>query len=1156
MNLRLLPLWGAALLFLGTLLPQQLHASHASGADLSYTCVGPNMYKIQLTFFRDCDGISAPSTVSVDINSTSCFSSFTQTLTEDTLFTGTDTFFFGDEISPLCDAAISTCEGGTEPGVEIYMYSAIVTLPGACDDWVVSWDLCCRNAAIDNLDAPDTRDIYVETTIDNSLAACNNSVVFTQLPISYICAGEPFNFNHGAVDIDGDSIAYEMIQPLEAGPTPIPYAPLYSLAVPMTTVSGTFGFDPVTGQISFTPDVEQVGVLAVRVEEWRDGVLIATTIRDIQIFVQTCSSGSGPSSDGAPFAVSGAVVTDTNSLQTCPGDTVRFSLSFSDPDAADSLFLNSNVSLAIPGSNFSWTGVNPAIGTVEWVPDDSDTGFYVFTVTVRDNNCPIFNSQVFAFDIEVLSGTFAGPDLTYCVGGEPAELTVTGGTAFTWSPPDFLDNPFAANPKASPVFDIQYIVTSDLSPLCKNTDTVNVTVVPDFNYTLTPGDTMCRFDVTTIGITPDPAFSPYTYTWSPADGLTDPTASTTDASPYSSTWYNIIAVSDTGCTIRDSIPVIIQGAIPQVNAVADQSPICPGIGAQLDLVPLCGSEVDSCTSTIMVELNEEFTETDAQTPYKGGYDGARMQILYTAEDLKAAGFHGGVITEIGFFVNEKLSSGGLDNFQISMACSPLDNLGANFESGLDPVFGPATVNTVTGWNDHILGTPFPWDGVSNLLVEVCFDNPPFLLSDDDKVYYTNTDYNSVLIDFNVNVEGCGLENPSPSDNRPNIRLQYCGQDYSDLMINWTPGIGLSDISIQNPIANPTSGPIEYIVTADDNGCVMIDTVTIDVDNSFTLDAGPDLSICSDESVNLLAMTTGAPPSGGFVWSWSPAVGLSDPFSGDPIASPDETTTYIVSTVGENGCIGIDTITVEVFEFASQVGPEDFICFGDELQLLADGGVSYDWFPAEGLSCTDCPDPLASPSQTQTYSVVITSADGCVDTQRTTVFINPLPFVDAWPDTTIFQGEDVLLNASPGVSVSWSPSETLDDPGSFNPLANPLVTTTYTLTLTDQNGCINVDSATVEVLELLEIFIPTAFSPNGDGVNDELFVINRGIGTLEEFSIYNRYGQLVFTTNDINQGWDGRFDGKDQELGSYVVVLRAATLSGNVLSKNEVIQLVR
>lgn len=1141
--------------------PLKSWASHAMGADLTYTCIGPDTYEIRLTFFRDCGGIDAPTSVTINFESVSCGLSTSITLAQDSLIIGSDTYFSGDEVSPLCSDSLpnSECNGGDLPGVEIYIYTGTITLPAPCPDWTLSYGLCCRNDDITNLDDPDGYDIHVEATIDNTGGLCNSSPFFTTFPVPYICVNEPFSFNHGAVDPDGDSLAYQLIQPLDDTGVPIPYAvgSGFSPTYPLSTTTGTFGFDPLSGQMSFTPDIEQVAVVAVLVEEWRAGVLIGTTMRDIQIVVIDCTTGVAPTWSGAFNSLEGGVAIDSNSIEACPGDTIRFFLDFTDADPMDTIDFITNADLVLPGATVLPLGTNPLQLFIEWFSPTTDTGFYNFSVTVTDNACPIVSSNAYSFDIDLTGRTNAGPDQVYCPGGIPAELNATGGTVFNWTPLAGLSTPGSASTLATPSTTTAYAVESNLSSFC-NKDTVIVSVVPDFPYTLSPGDSICRYEDALIGtLTPDGTYAPYTYSWGPTAGLSNPDSNITDASPFSTTWYSVVMESALGCRIQDSIHVVVQGAVPQVNAIADDYLICPGTGAQLDLVPQCGADYPACGATELAVAGEDVFETDAQTPYKGDYDDGRIQILYRAQDLKDAGFHGGTIESLGFFVTEKNSTEPYQNFTISIACSPDSVLNGGFEGGLTTHYGPVNYSTISGWNMHDLDEVFHWNGEDNLLVQVCFDNPDGSFTSYDKVQFSNMEHAAVMNEFALFSSGCSLDaSPSSSDNRPNLRVRYCNQDVGALSISWTPTTGLSDATIQNPVADPETGPITYVVTVDDAGCSITDSLTLGLDNSLVLDAGVDVSKCSNEAITLNVTASGTPSPDGYGWSWDPPTGLSNPFGPNTNASPDVTTTYVVSAISEQGCPIYDTITVNVFEFFAAAGPEALICEGEALQLEATGGMDYDWTPSAGLSCDDCPDPLASPSQTQTYSVIVTSAEGCSDTIRTTVFVNPLPYVNAETDTVLFVGESVELAANDGLDYAWSPIDGLDDPTSQFPLATPTQTTTYTLTMTGPNGCINTDQVTVEVIELLEIFVPTAFSPNGDGQNDMLNIINRGLASMDEFSIYNRWGELVFSTNDPDMGWDGTFKGQPQPTGTYVVVLRATSLIGSALAKTVNVQLVR
>ena len=149
----------------------------------------------------------------------------------------------------------------------------------------------------------------------------------------------------------------------------------------------------------------------------------------------------------------------------------------------------------------------------------------------------------------------------------------------------------------------------------------------------------------------------------------------------------------------------------------------------------------------------------------------------------------------------------------------------------------------------------------------------------------------------------------------------------------------------------------------------------------------------------------------------------------------------------------------------------------------------------------------------------------------------MPVADAGNDVTINFGETTVLSGSGGVIYSWSPSTDLDDASAQSPISSTGSTITYTLTVTDANGCESEDSVTVVVLDLLNVAIPNAFSPNGDGKNDVFRPVLISGAELIDFSVFNRWGERVFWSDDINVGWDGTVQGKATEMDTYLFIAR-------------------
>lgn len=528
-NVRLLSICIIACsMFLGI---NQAFASHAAGADLTYTCLGNNQYQISLSFYRDCDGISAPTSASVSITS-SCGSVSSVNLTRQSST--------GVEVSQLCPSQIgsSTCNGGNLPGIEQYTYVGNVTLNTPCNDWTVSYSLCCRNSAVTNLNDADSYDLYVESVINNTNGLCNNSPIFTSLPVPYLCNNSQFFYNHGAVDVDGDSLFYTMVQPRDAGSVNVPYNAGFSVANPMNTSSG-FGFDPLTGQMDAVPTGGlQNAVIAVRVDEYRGNQLIGSVIRDMQFITINCNTNTPPTVIG-PNGGTGA---SSFTVEFCAGVPNCFDINATDPDNAQTLTMTWNS--GIPGASFTTSGGSRPTGTFCWTPSVNDLGSNTFTVTVRDGACPTEGVQV--VNVTVLVGGLnvnLGPDTTLCAASYELTPSISNGSGvlnYNWSTGD-------QTPNITVTQSGQYSITVTDSVGCEGIDTVNVTISQTGGLDLIAATdtTVCPGEAVTF----DAGAGFASYLWS--NGATTQDITVTDAGVYTVT----VADAD-GCQNIDSIELI------------------------------------------------------------------------------------------------------------------------------------------------------------------------------------------------------------------------------------------------------------------------------------------------------------------------------------------------------------------------------------------------------------------------------------------------------------------------------------------------------------------------------------------------------------------------------------------------------------------------
>jgi gliding motility-associated-like protein len=403
----------------------EVFATHAMGGDLTYECLGNDQYKVRLNFFRDCNGVAAPTTCNngrrFRIRSTACGADFTACFNLDSV----------QVITPICATAPDRCNdpSGTY-GVERYVFSATIDLSawaGCGTDWVIDWELCCRNNAITSLVNPGSRNLYLSATLDNTLTPCNSSPRFLNDPVPFGCVGQQIVYNHGVSDLFGDSLSFELAPALGNNGNNIPYSNGYSYLEPVITAGGANAvqIDPLTGTITCTPSIQQFSVVTVRVNEYRNGVLIGTYIRDLQFAILPCSNNLP--------TVSGINGTNDFVYDVCVGESFCFTINSNDLDPTQQLTLSWNN--AIPGATFTSTNALNPVGTFCWTP--TTVGSQLFTVTAMDDACILNGSATQGYLINVtpaFEATTAGADQSVCatsatLGAQPAPGTLIG----TWS---------------------------------------------------------------------------------------------------------------------------------------------------------------------------------------------------------------------------------------------------------------------------------------------------------------------------------------------------------------------------------------------------------------------------------------------------------------------------------------------------------------------------------------------------------------------------------------------------------------------------------------------------------------------------------------------------------------------------------------------------
>ena len=374
---------------------------------------------------------------------------------------------------------------------------------------------------------------------------------------------------------------------------------------------------------------------------------------------------------------------------------------------------------------------------------------------------------------------------------------------------------------------------------------------------------------------------------------------------------------------------------------------------------------------------------------------------------------------------------------------------------------------------------------------------------------------------------------------------------------WTPNYMINNVNSPDPLVSPDVTTTYYVTLTDPFGCFGSDSVRVQVKSFVTLFAGPDTTICKSDAI-VLRLNSDAL---NYLWTETPAGNtLNDPTLKNPTAIPIVTTTYhVVGNIGK--CVATDDITVAPIPYpAANAGPDQRICQGGSAQLNASGGSIYSWSPAAFLTATNIPNPVSvKPTDNVRYIVTVRDVLGCPKAVKDTVilFVDKIT-ADAGPrDTSVVLGQPLQLGASGSINYSWTPTTWLDNPSISNPIATPQNNIEYVVRVSNNIGCFDTDSILVKVYKVSPgLFVPNAFTPNGDGNNDIFRPVAIGMKSMDIFRVYNRWGQMLYSGTGNGAGWDGTFGGRPQEAATYVWYAEGIDYLNNKIKRKGTVILIR
>lgn len=335
-------------------------------------------------------------------------------------------------------------------------------------------------------------------------------------------------------------------------------------------------------------------------------------------------------------------------------------------------------------------------------------------------------------------------------------------------------------------------------------------------------------------------------------------------------------------------------------------------------------------------------------------------------------------------------------------------------------------------------------------------------------------------------------------------------------------------------------------------CDCRDTVGVTIGVTYPyVSAGEDQTACPGKP-----LTIGSDPIPGNTYLWTPSGSIANPRAALTTVVTGAASTYILTATDTLGCTSRDTVRIELYPPLALKAGSAVICANEFTTLHATGAASYSWSPAATLSNAASPNPVARPTVTTTYTVVGSDSVDCyTDSTTATVVVNPRPGISLGPDLTLQSGDFHTLNSTvtngPVTAWLWNPSTNLSCNTCPEPVAEIKWDITYRAVVTNSWGCTSSDTLVIKTrCDNSTVFIPNAFTPNGDGVNDVFMVQAKNIYVVKSLKVYNRWGVVVFektnfSPNNPALGWDGRIGGVAAPPGVFVYTAEVQCGNGTV-----------
>lgn len=803
---------------------------------------------------------------------------------------------------------------------------------------------------------------------------------------------------------------------------------------------------------------------------------------------------------------------------------------------------------ATGATNYTWS-TGATTSTISVSPTVTTT----YSVTGETSGC-VGNTTA---TVIVNSLPNIGVNSTTICSGNIANLTATGGTGYTWTPGILSGNSITVTPGSTTVYTVTgtdgicysaatgTVVVTTCSNPCAFTLGNDVSLCAPLSYTAagpvgydsylwTPGGTTSQNLVVN---------TPGTYTCTASKYSNDLVINGKFSSGNSGFTSNYIVptvpgswglLSDPGTYAITTSPSLVHNNFASFGDHTSGNGnmmVCNGSTIANDIVW-------SQTITVAPNTNYNFSAWVASTwgPLNTG-DEAQLQFSINGS-LVGSIFNAPLTsgTWANFFVN--WNSGSNSSAVITIVDQNITASGAN-DFALDDIFFQQICSHSDDITVTALSTPTVTASASNSVI--CSGKTTSLTGLGANTYtWTGGVVNGVAFTPTVTstytvtgTASSGCTNTAVQtvtvNNIPNVLVNgstICSGSSTTLTAQgastytWAPSVGLSITSGGSVTANPSVTTV-YTITGNSNGCIGTNTAVVNVNSAPSLSVN-NSTICSGQTAQL---TTTVSVAGG-TYTWQPGNQISQSVNIMPLSSSNYSVSYSV-----NGCSVMATSSVIVKPVPTISVASTVICEGQTATLTAMPnltGGTYTWSPSgkNTISISDIP------NTTSVYGVTY-SLNGCTTTASGTVIVNPLPDVVLTTSSpTITSMENASISISGGGTYLWNN-------GDSTPIitVNPQQTTTYCATVTSVEGCTKSNCITIIIQDISTLYVPNVFTPNGDGVNDVFYTPNSHIMSYE-LKIFNRWGQILFSSTDPLKGWDGVYNGQAVPDGVYVYILEA------------------